>query len=293
MTELLIACIGAAGVHLIWSALVIGDRSFRRPSAANTQTFPERTRRWLRQAGLPNVSVAEFAAVSAAIGALGCVVGWLLFAGPAAALFCGAFASTFPFAGYKSKRAATLTAASEAWPRMLEEIRLKTGSLGRSIPQALFESGARAPDAMVPAFEAAHREWLLTRDFAKTTALLRDELSDPTADAACETLLVAHELGGADLDARLSALAEDRRQDVLDRKDAASKQAGVRFARKFVLLVPIGMALAGMSVGNGRAAYSTGTGQVMVLVGVLTVIACWLWSGRIMRLPSENRVFDR
>ena len=75
--------------------------------------------------------------------------------------------------------------------------------------------------------------------------MLRAHLADPTADAACETLLVAHEVGGTDLAHRLEALAEDRRQDALGRKDARAKQAGVRFARRFVLVVPVGMALAG------------------------------------------------
>ena len=82
--------------------------------------------------------------------------------------------------------------------------------------------------------------------------MLKRQLADPTADATCETLLVAHELGGTDLDRRLEALAEDRRQDAHGRKDARAKQAGVRFARRFVLIVPLGMALAGLSVGNGR-----------------------------------------
>ena len=70
--------------------------------------------------------------------------------------------------------------------------------------------------------------------------MLKDRLADPTADAACETLLVAHELGGTDLDRRLEALAEDRVQDAQGRKDARAKQAGVRFARRFVLIVPVG-----------------------------------------------------
>ena len=74
---------------------------------------------------------------------------------------------------------------------------------------------------------------------------------------SCETLLVAHEVGGTDLDRRLQALIDDRVQDTQGRKDARAKQAGARFARRFVLIVPAGMALAGMSVGNGRAAYQT------------------------------------
>ena len=156
---------------------------------------------------------------------------------------------------------------------MIEEMRLLTGSLGRSIPQALFEVGRRGPEEMRPAFAAAQREWMISTDFARTVAVLKTGLADPTADAACETLLVAHEVGGSDLDRRLAALVEDRIQDLQGRKDARAKQAGVRFARRFVLLVPLGMALAGLSIGNGRAAYERPTGQLL-------------------KLPDERRVFE-
>ncbi len=80
-------------------------------------------------------------------------------------------------------------------------------------------------------------------------------------------------------------------QDVQGRKDALAKQAGVRFARRFVLIVPLGMALVGLSVGNGRAAYETPAGQVVVVVALAMIVVCWLWAGRIMRLPDEQRVF--
>lgn len=179
----------------------------------------------------------------------------------------------------------------EAWPRLLEELRILTSSLGRAIPQALIEVGRRAPLEMQPAFSSAQREWLLSTDFARTVQVLKTALADPTADAACETLLVAHEVGGTDLDRRLLALIEDRIQDAEGRKDARSRQAGARFARLFVLIVPAGMALAGMSVGTGRAAYQTASGQLLVVIAILLVVACWVWAGRIMALPTEQRVF--
>ena len=53
----------------------------------------------------------------------------------------------------------------------------------------------------------------------------------------------------------------------------------------------IGMALAGLSIGTGRSAYQTPGGQIAVTVGLLSVVACWFWSGRLMRLPGEPRVF--
>ncbi len=222
---------------------------------------------------------------------VGGAVGYALFGGPVPAAIAAVFAATFPLAAFRARRAARLAEAREAWPRLLEELRLLTGSLGRSIPQALFEVGHRAPGEMRGAFAAAEREWLLTTDFERTLRLLRAELADATADAVCETLVVAHEIGGGSLDRRLAGLVEDRTRDVQARKDARSKQAGVRFARRFVLLVPLGMTLAGLSIGSGRSAYQSPGGQLAVAGGLLGVIGCWLWSGRLLRLPEEPRVF--
>ena len=168
---------------------------------------------------------------------------------------------------------------------------MRAGSMGQSVPQALFEAGRTSPPAWRHAFALAEREWLLTTDFAGTTAALKQALADPTADAVCETLLVAHEVGGSDVDRRLADLIEDRISDLQARKEAASKQAGVRFARKFVLLVPLGMALAGLSIGSGRTAYSSAGGQVAVIVALLAVAGCWAWSGRLLRVDNPPRVF--
>jgi tight adherence protein B len=46
-----------------------------------------------------------------------------------------------------------------------------------------------------------------------------------------------------------------------------------------------------MSIGNGRAAYATPGGQLMVVAGIGSVVACWVWAGRLLALPEEERVF--
>jgi len=245
----------------------------------------------MNQAGLGEVRFRELAVAVGGVFVVGALAGFLLFGGLLPAVVAGILAATFPVSAMRARRQNRMTAAAEAWPRMLEELRLRTGSLGRSIPQALFEVGRGAPPEWRPAFAAAEREWLLTTDFPRTVALLKDRLSDPTVDAVGETLVVAHEVGGGELDARLVDLIEDRVLDLQGRKDAESRQAGVRFARRFVLLVPLGMALAGLTIGTGRSAYETAGGQLAVAAGLLAVMLCWLWSGRLMRLPPEPRVF--
>ncbi len=288
MTGLVLALLAGTGAHLLWTA-AHGERALVPRSVSSR---PRRSARdWMVQAGLEDVGVGEFAGVVAVLFVVGAAVAYAVFGGVVPALAVGAFAASFPPASYRRRRAARLAKAQEAWPRMIEEIRILTGSLGRSIPQALFDVGRRGPDELRPAFAAAHREWLLSTDFDRTLKVLKDRLADPTADAACETLLIAHELGGADLDRRLAALADDRIQDTQGRKDARAKQAGVRFARRFVLVVPVGMALAGMSVGNGRDAYTTPLGQALVVAAIGMTFLCWIWAGRTLRLPEEQRVF--
>ena len=287
---LVLALVAGAGAYLVYSSLVLGMQDIALP---RTNADRRRRRRdWLVQAGLADVPTRDLVAVVIALGVLGAIGAYAVFGGVLPALAVGLFAATLPLASYRLRRRTRRAAAMDAWPRLLEELRILTSSLGRSIPQALFEVGRRAPEELRPAFSAAHREWLLSTDFDRTLRVLKANLADPTADAVCETLLVAHEVGGTDLDRRLEALIDDRVQDMQGRKDARAKQAGARFARRFVLIVPAGMALAGMSVGTGRAAYQTASGQLMVVLAIALVVACWIWAGRIMTLPEEQRVFD-
>jgi len=290
---LLVALIAAYGVFLVFTAVAYGWTGLGLGPDLGRNRLPARHRvdEWLAQAGLGDVRAGEFGAVVLILFVGGAALAFAIFGGELAPLIAGGFAASFPIASYRARRDRRRADAREAWPRMIEEMRLLTGSLGRSVPQALFEVGRRGPSEMQDAFAAAQREWLISTDFTRTVAVLKHALADPTADATCETLLVAHEVGGSDLDRRLAALIEDRVQDLQGRKDARAKQSGVRFARRFVLLVPLGMALAGLSIGTGRQAYQTAIGQIGVAVGLGMIVVCWVWAGRLLRLPEEERVF--
>lgn len=301
MTGMVVALCAATGTYLVYTALVMGRPGFpgwvgvasgfgrvRGRMGSGTATSD-----WLAQAGLLDVRPGELLGRAALLGAVGLLGGLVVFGALLPAIVLAVWVALgWPLASCRLRRERLRAAAQESWPRLIEEIRIRTANLGRSVPQALFEAGASAGAAELrPAFDAAHREWLLSTDFERTVAVLKNRLADPTADAACETLLVAHQVGGNDLAARLEALAADRILDVQGRKDARARQAGVRFSRRFVLLVPCGMALVGTTIGSGRAAYGTSWGQTMVMLGVVVIAVCWLWAGRLLKLPSEERVF--
>ena len=290
MSALLVAIIGSVGVHLLYSSLALGHRQLAtRPGRAGSgRATITRGGLWLSQAGLTGVRTGEFVAVVLLLAAVAGVATYALFGGALPAVVVAAFAASFPPASYRSQRRARRERAHDAWPRLIDEMRVLTSSAGRSIPQALFEAGQRAPAELQAAFAAGHREWLLSTDFTRTVAVLEALVADTTADAVFETLLVAHELGGTDLSRRLADLTADRLTDVHARKDARARQAGARFARCFVLVVPLGMALAGLSVGTGRAAYRTAAGQAVVVVALALVILCWIWAGALMRQPDTG-----
>jgi tight adherence protein B len=293
VSSIVLALVAAAGVYLLVAPRPAPrsgrSRAPRPPSPAELQ---RRARLALERAGLDGVSPLQFTAAVVGVGLAAAVVASLVVGPGIGALVIGVLAGASPVAMWRARRSAARRAAQEHWPRLIEELRVLTGPMGRPIPQALLDVGARGPVALRPAFAAAQREWSLTTDFERTVSVLKDRLADPTADATCETLLVVHEVGG-DLDGRLAALAEDRRRDLHDRKDAHAKLAGARTARLFVVLVPVGMAIAGTNVGDGRDAYRSATGQVLVVIGIGLVVVCWWWAARLMRLPVEERVFDR
>jgi tight adherence protein B len=291
---LLIGVIGALGVFYLFTAAIGWKGVGIAPLDVAKQSKERKTfTTWMTQSGIVDVTPAEFIVAGVATASLAGLLTFVLFGAELPAMAVALFGATAPTAAYRKRRLKLRSQAREAWPRLIEELRVQTSSIGRSVPIALLDVGAKSPTApMRAAFEEANRQWLLTTDFSRTVQVLKDRLADPSADAVCETLLVAHDLGGSDLDKRLRSLIDDRTADLEERRDAISRQSGVRFARWFTLVVPIGMSFVGMTIGNGRDSYRTASGQLSLLVAVACTSACWMWASRIMVLPEPQRVLD-
>jgi tight adherence protein B len=294
VSSLLAGALAAIGVALLFSWVPGRSPDPREPHALDDLPGAEASgaRLVALLQRLPGVPSARELAVSVALGIGAVLVCLWGSAPPLIAIVVGTAAGSIPATLRRRRSRNDRRAATAGWPQLLDDLRVKTGALGRPIPQALMEVGASGPIEMRPAFADAAREWALTTDFPATIRVLKRRLDDPTADAVCETLLVAHEVGG-DLDSRLAALAEDRRTETRYRAEAEARHAGARVARWFVLVVPIGMALAGLRLGDGAAAFNSPGAQMAVAAAIAMIGGCWWWAGRIMSLPDRPRVFDR
>ncbi len=288
----LLALVAAYGVFLAFTSVAFGWRGVGvSPGIGRRRRRRGSLEDLLVQSGLDKVRTVEFVAVELVLFSVAFAFGLAIYDGALAGLALGVAAASMPITSARGRRKARRELARENWPRMIEEIRLQAVSMGRSIPQALLSVGLKGPEEMRPAFLAAQREWLMSTDLDRTLVVLKAQLADPTADSVCETLLIAHEIGGTDVDQRLRALIDDRTDDLQGRKDARAKQAGVRFARYFVLVVPFGMAVVGVGIGDGREAFGTPGGQLAVLVAFAMMAGCWVWAGQLLKLPEEERVF--
>jgi tight adherence protein B len=290
---ILVIALMTAGVSCLYSGLRSSteDRNHLGPTMSSASTTRRRFVVWLRQVGLSDVRPAEFMVVELTVTAFMSLTCWLIFGGTMAPTMGGLLAIGMPVKLYRSRRMRLRDEARRHWPSLIEEVRVLTTGLGRSVPVAFFEAGLRVPsEPMRAAFAQCQKEWLRTTDFEGSIQRLKLLLADPTADSVCEILLLAYTVGGTDLDSRLDRLAQDRRTDLNARLDATSRQAGARFARWFVIVVPLVMAGVGMTIGEGRSAYATPVGQILVASGIGIMGLCWWWSGTIMRLPEERRV---
>src|SRR5690606_41981080 len=115
--------------------------------------------------GVAGASVGRCAVASLLVGAAAGPPAAAVFGLGAPAAAVALAASLTPAAAGRRQREQRRRAAREAWPQLIEEIRVLTGSGGRSIPQALLDVGLRGPDEMRGAFRTAQREWALTTDF--------------------------------------------------------------------------------------------------------------------------------
>ncbi len=291
---LLLAGCAALGVHLLLRHLVFrgvhGESRRPDPARFSARRLVGALTDWMARTGIEGVSPTQYMLASAGVGILGATVTAAILGVGLPALLVGLITACIPSAFWRSRHRAARNAARECWPRLIEELRVLVGSAGRPIPQALIEVGLRGPEELRPAFTTAQREWALSTDFETMISVLKTRLDDPCADATCETLLTAYEVGGP-IDSRLAELAEDRRVDLRDRKEADARQAGARLARWFVVIVPLGMAFAGWNLGGGAGAFQSGSGQLAAGVAVVLIAGCWWWAGRIMVIPPEQRIF--
>ena len=224
-----------------------------------------------------------------AIG-LGCGFVFLLITGSVPIAMLGTTAATglslrsFVFKNRRNLENAALT----AWPDILGELQLRIGTLGSPLPVALFTAGKSADSQLKNAFVTAERSFAITGSFDIALSTLRSILQDQGTRLLTELLSVVKGAPGTDVARLLDELRQDRAAERDRESEYAAKLAGVKFARYFVIAVPIGMMMAGIAIA-GVAPYRTPIGEFAVAGSVVLLIGCWTWASHLAN-PKKLKV---
>lgn len=216
------------------------------------------------------------------------LLSWLATGSIILAALSTAFTLAVVSVGKKSKTTLLRRQLLSGWPRVLDEIRIRVATLGEPIPQAMFESAKGFEPQAAAIFDSNRVGWNLSGDFATVALSLQKDLDDARSQSVIQTLLLCHEMPSISTEARIDRLRSDRTWDLETSKEVESKLAGAVFARRFVLIVPVGMALAGAAIGGGRAAFSTTVGLTLSAFALLVLLLCWIWSSKLLGVPETE-----
>ncbi|MBW3068232.1 MULTISPECIES: type II secretion system F family protein [unclassified Actinomyces] len=274
--------LGGIGMVLVWLALTTEPPKWRSERQRHLADL-------LVQAGVGRTSPALFIVGSLVLG----VMVTLLFLGvsrawPIAAAF-GTIAASAPLLIVSSRARTRRTNLREVWPEAVDTL-VSGVRAGMSLPEALTNLGERGPEAIREEFRAFGVDYATSARFDQSLDRLKARFADPVADRIVEALRLAHEVGGTDLTALLSALSRMLREDMRTRGELEARQSWTVNGARVAVAAPW-IVLAMLSTRpQAAAAYATGTGALVLAVGGAATLVAYrlmLWLGR---LPEEDRV---
>jgi tight adherence protein B len=272
------------GVFFVYDACTSKPR-VREPRTAGAG----RAAQLLLEAGYPGISVRQvvFASVGAAFGAVFVVL--MMFGSPGIAVLAGAAASCVPVAFLRAQRRSRRRCLRQCWP---EAVELLAGAVraGDTLPAALAVVAEKGPDALRPAFGSLVADHRVSGDLAGALDRAAIVLADPTADRVLVTLSVAHRVGGRELGRVLRTLAAFLREDLAVRKEVEARQSWTVVAARVAAAAPWVVLVLVASRPQGRAAFDSVQGTVVLVVGAVATIVGYRMMLALGRLPEEPRV---
>ena len=272
------------GCLLMWRS---GTRApVRRPRG---ESWEDRTRDLLAQAGIEGVSPRQLVGVSAGLG----LVVFVLVLGtsqvPVIALLFAGFAAFGPLVLVRRRRAQRSVELREVWPEAVDNLASGVRA-GLSLPEALTQLGQRGPEQLRSAFRRFGEDYRATGRFGESIDTLKRNLADPVGDRVVESLRMAREVGGTDLGRLLRTLSAFLREDARTRAELETRQGWTVNAARLALAAPWVLLLLLSTRPSAVDAYNTTAGALVLLVGGGVSLVAYRVMIRIARLPTERRV---
>jgi tight adherence protein B len=206
------------------------------------------------------------------------------------ALAFGVLAAGIAFVTVRVKSNLNEAALIAAWPEVIDHLMSGIQS-GLSLTESLAGLSTRGPEVLRPAFTQFKASLYGSGDLTQAIEELKAKFSHHGSDQIFEALIISKALGGSELLQILRTLGDFLRQDLALRREIEVKHGWIKNSAHLSAAAPWILLLLLSTQPSTAAAYSTTTGALILVAGLVMTGVAYIWMNRLGRLPETPRVF--
>ena len=206
------------------------------------------------------------------------------------ALAFGTLAAGIAFVTVRAKNNLNEAALIAAWPEVIDHLMSGIQS-GLSLTESLAGLSTRGPEVLRPAFTQFKATLYGSGDLTQAIEELKALFAHHGSDQIFEALIISKALGGSELLQILRSLGDFLRQDLALRREIEVKHGWIKNSAHLSAAAPWILLLLLSTQPSTAAAYSTPTGAMILIAGLVMTGIAYIWMNRLGRLPQNPRVF--
>jgi len=206
------------------------------------------------------------------------------------AIPCAGLGASVPTVILKRKVQRRQQSLAALWPELLDHMISGLRS-GLSIAETISSLSTRGPEISRPIFSECRRQLITGADMSKIFIYIKSEFSDPVADQVCEVLDFARGTGSRDTAVTLRTLGDFIRSDIAVRGEIRAKLGWIKNSALVAAAAPWILLVILSSQPSTLQAFSTVSGHLILLLGVVLSVLAYLWMSRVGRVQEVQRIF--
>ena len=206
------------------------------------------------------------------------------------ALAFGTLAAGIAFVTVRAKNNLNEAALIAAWPEVIDHLMSGIQS-GLSLTESLAGLSTRGPEVLRPAFTQFKATLYGSGDLTQAIEELKALFAHHGSDQIFEALIISKALGGSELLQILRSLGDFLRQDLALRREIEVKHGWIKNSAHLSAAAPWILLLLLSTQPSTAAAYSTTTGAMILIAGLVMTGIAYIWMNRLGHLPQTPRVF--
>lgn len=241
-----------------------------------------------RETIMPNQRRVFWTSLISAVGGL--FVAFVLLGSIPLAIPFMAIGAVLPFFYQKRKQEKEAAKLSTVWPELLDHMISGLRS-GLSLAETITALGRRGPEISRSIFLECEKVMRQGSDLTVVFELIKLRFNDPIADQVCEVLDFSRGTGSRDTAVTLRTLGDFIRSDIAVRGEIRAKLGWVKNSAVVAAVAPWILLVILSTQPTTVAAFSTGTGIGILVLGIGMSGVAYFWMSKVGRVKEVPRIF--